>query len=224
MSVRQRAADLLYAMCDRSNAQAIVGEMLSYLETADYSIREEMVLKVAILAEKYAIDYSWYVDTILMLIRVAGDYVSDEVWHRVVQIVVNREDVQAYAAKTVFDVSHLFLPFYTCLRSFFSCSICNHSDVRHARVYSFFQSDFCAFTSVMAGCNKIMDIPPAICCFIRFTFGTLFFVAFQALTAPACHENMVKVGGYILGEFGNLIAGDARSSYVHFPKGYWHFN
>ncbi|CDS42785.1 AP 2 complex subunit alpha 2 [Echinococcus multilocularis] len=136
VSVRQRAADLLYAMCDRSNAQAIVGEMLSYLETADYSIREEMVLKVAILAEKYAIDYSWYVDTILMLIRVAGDYVSDEVWHRVVQIVVNREDVQAYAVKTVFD----------------------------------------------------------------------------ALTAPACHENMVKVGGYILGEFGNLIAGDARSS------------
>ena len=34
----------------------------------------------------------------------------------------------------------------------------------------------------------------------------------QALQAQACHENMVKVGGYILGEFGNLIAGDARSS------------
>lgn len=43
MSVRQRAVDLLYAMCDRTNAEEIVGEMLSYLETADYSIREEMV-------------------------------------------------------------------------------------------------------------------------------------------------------------------------------------
>lgn len=43
VSVRQRAADLLYAMCDRSNAKQIVAEMLSYLETADYSIREEMV-------------------------------------------------------------------------------------------------------------------------------------------------------------------------------------
>lgn len=30
-------------MCDRSNAKQIVAEMLSYLETADYSIREEMV-------------------------------------------------------------------------------------------------------------------------------------------------------------------------------------
>ena len=36
------------------------------------------VLKVAILAEKYALDYTWYVDTILNLIRVAGDYVSEE--------------------------------------------------------------------------------------------------------------------------------------------------
>lgn len=136
VSVRQRAVDLLYAMCDRANVQDIVQEMLSYLETADYSIREEMVLKVAILAEKYALDYTWYVDTILNLIRVAGDYVSEEVWHRVIQIVVNRDDVQGYAAKTVFE----------------------------------------------------------------------------ALQAPSCHENMVKVGGYILGEFGNLIAGDPRSS------------
>ncbi|CAG7726418.1 unnamed protein product [Allacma fusca] len=136
VSVRQRAVDLLYAMCDRSNAEEIVQEMLNYLETADYSIREEMVLKVAILAEKYATDYSWYVDVILNLIRIAGDHVSEEVWYRVIQIVVNREDVQGYAAKTVFE----------------------------------------------------------------------------ALQAPACHENMVKVGGYILGEFGNLIAGDSRSS------------
>ncbi|XP_040567319.1 AP-2 complex subunit alpha [Lepeophtheirus salmonis] len=136
VSVRQRAVDLLYAMCDRTNAEDIVLEMLTYLESADYSIREEMVLKVAILAEKYATDYKWYVDVILNLIRLAGDYVSEEVWYRVIQIVINRDDVQGYAAKTVFE----------------------------------------------------------------------------ALQAPACHENMVKVGGYILGEFGNLIAGDERSS------------
>uniref|UniRef100_A0A8C8GBD0 AP-2 complex subunit alpha n=1 Tax=Oncorhynchus tshawytscha TaxID=74940 RepID=A0A8C8GBD0_ONCTS len=104
VSVRQRAVDLLYAMCDRSNAKQIVAEMLSYLETADYSIREEIVLKVAILAEKYAVDYTWYVDTILNLIRFAGDYVSDEVWYRVIQIVINRDEVQGYAAKTVFEV------------------------------------------------------------------------------------------------------------------------
>ncbi|XP_048401017.1 AP-2 complex subunit alpha-2-like [Stegostoma tigrinum] len=136
VSVRQRAVDLLYGMCDRSNAQQIVAEMLNYLENADYSNREEIVLKIAILAERYAVDYTWYVDTILNLIRIAGDYVSEEVWYRVIQIVVSRDHVQGYAAKTVF----------------------------------------------------------------------------AALQAPACHENLVKVGGYILGEFGNLVAGDPRSS------------
>lgn len=111
VSVRQQAVDLLYAMCDKSNAEEIVQEMLNYLETADYSIREEMVLKVAILAEKYATDYTWYVDVILNLIRIAGDYVSEEVWYRVIQIVINRDDVQGYAAKTVFEVNISFFTF-----------------------------------------------------------------------------------------------------------------
>ena len=91
---------------------------------------------MAILSEKWAKDYTWYVDTILRLIRVAGDYVSEEVWHRVIQIVTNVDTVRHYAAKTVFE----------------------------------------------------------------------------ALQANACHENMVKVGGYILGEFGHLIAKDPSST------------
>jgi len=102
ISVRQRAVDLLYAMCDRDNIQAIADEMQYHLETADYAIREEMVLKVAILAEKYhASDYIWYIDTLLELIRIAGDHVSEEVCNRLIQIVVNRADVQTYAAVSV---------------------------------------------------------------------------------------------------------------------------
>ena len=91
MSVRQRAVDLLYAMCDRSNAEDIVQEMLSYLETADYTIREEMVLKIAILSEKYAVDYKWYLDVMLKLIRIAGDFVSEEVKYYSLSFDFNRK-------------------------------------------------------------------------------------------------------------------------------------
>lgn len=45
MSVRQRAVDLLYVMCDSSNAIEIVAEMLNYLRQADFAIREELVRK-----------------------------------------------------------------------------------------------------------------------------------------------------------------------------------
>ncbi|GAN02780.1 adaptor protein complex AP-2 alpha subunit [Mucor ambiguus] len=136
ISVRRRGLDLLYSMCDTSNAKIVVSELLRYLQVADYAMREEMVLKIAILAEKFASTYSWYVDIILQLISTAGEQVGEEVWFRVVQIVTNNEELQEYAAKTVLNY----------------------------------------------------------------------------LGSPQYNETMVKVGGYILGEFGHLIANIAGCS------------
>ncbi|OJT15830.1 AP-2 complex subunit alpha [Trametes pubescens] len=136
ISVRRRALDLLYSMCEVDNSELIVGELLRYLKVADYGLREEMVLKIAILTEKYAGTYKWYVDTILELLSAAGDHVGEEVWYRVVQIVTNTEDLQAYAAKVVFEY----------------------------------------------------------------------------LKSPSSHESLVKVGGYILGEYGHLIANETGYS------------
>lgn len=113
ISVRRRALDLLYSMCDVDNAELIVGELLRYLKVADYGLREEMVLKIAISTEKFATSYKWYVDTILQLISTAGDHVGDEVWYRVIQIITNTEDLQEYAAKVCFE--HLKNP--TCHES-----------------------------------------------------------------------------------------------------------
>eukprot|EP00538_Stauroneis_constricta_P000521 CAMPEP_0119559134 /NCGR_PEP_ID=MMETSP1352-20130426/11930_1 /TAXON_ID=265584 /ORGANISM="Stauroneis constricta, Strain CCMP1120" /LENGTH=985 /DNA_ID=CAMNT_0007606723 /DNA_START=127 /DNA_END=3084 /DNA_ORIENTATION=- len=103
ISVRRRALDLLFVMCDTDNAERIVDQLVAHLVLADAAIREEMVLKIAILAEKYATDLRWYVDTILKLISISGDHVSDAIWHRVVQIVTNHPqgDLQAYTAATL---------------------------------------------------------------------------------------------------------------------------
>lgn len=60
------------------------------------------MLKIAILAERYAPNYTWYLDTILKMLSVAGDFVSDVIWHRVVQIASNHKDLQKYAAGKLF--------------------------------------------------------------------------------------------------------------------------
>lgn len=130
ISVRRKGLDLLYSMCDTTNAQPIVNELLKYLQSADFSIREEMTLKIAILTEKYATDAQWYIDISLKLLAMAGDHVSDEVWQRVVQIVTNNEELQTYAAQHIFEY----------------------------------------------------------------------------LKVDNCHDALVKIGGYVLGEFGHLIA------------------
>ncbi|KAK5943319.1 hypothetical protein PMZ80_004326 [Knufia obscura] len=130
ISVRRKGLDLLYSMCDTTNAQPIVNELLKYLQSADFSLREEMVLKIAILTEKYATDAQWYIDISLRLLAMAGDHVSDEVWQRVIQIVTNNEELQAYAAQNML----------------------------------------------------------------------------QYIKTENCHDSLVKIGGYVLGEFGHLIA------------------
>ncbi|KAA8650073.1 hypothetical protein EYZ11_008746 [Aspergillus tanneri] len=135
ISVRRKGLDLIYSMCDTTNAGPIVNELLRYLQTADYAIREEMVLKVAILTEKYATDAQWYIDMTLKLLSLAGDHVNDEVWQRVIQIVTNNEELQAYAAHTLL---------------------------------TYLKTD--------------------------------------------CHESLVKIASYVLGEFGHLIADNQGSS------------
>ena len=45
-----------------------------------------------------------HLDTILNLIHLAGDYVSEEVCYRIVQVVINTQEVQGYIAKTCFEV------------------------------------------------------------------------------------------------------------------------
>lgn len=69
MSVRKRALNLLFVMTDGVNARTVVEEMLLALPTSDTTIKEEMVVKIAILAEQFATDLAWYLDTTVQVWR-----------------------------------------------------------------------------------------------------------------------------------------------------------
>jgi AP-2 complex subunit alpha len=103
ISIRRRALELMFAMCNANNSEDVVEELLQHLVIAEYDIKEEMVLKIAILAERFAKNLNWYIDTVLQMIRVAGAYISKEIWHRVVQIVTNNEDIQLYATQQIYE-------------------------------------------------------------------------------------------------------------------------
>lgn len=83
VSIRRRALNLLYTMCDRRSARVIVEQLLLYLrhlvkeDHPDFALRAELVLKIAILAEKYSVGlkerareglgHKWYVDVMLQV-------------------------------------------------------------------------------------------------------------------------------------------------------------
>ena len=103
ISVRRRALALLFALCNTECAVDMVKDLLSALALADFQFRDELVLKIAILSERYSPSLNWYVDTVVTMISIAGDHVGDDVWHRLVQVVTNGgESAQGYAAAKLY--------------------------------------------------------------------------------------------------------------------------
>ena len=103
-SVQKRALDLLYVMTDHTNAEVIVNELLLNLSSAEASIKTDIVVKIAILSEKFPPNLQWYLDILVKVIMVAGDFVSEDVWHRVVHIVTNNTQLHEYAALKLFEI------------------------------------------------------------------------------------------------------------------------
>ena len=104
VSVQKRALDLLFVMTDHTNCEGVVGELLVNLASVDATVKDDMVVKIAILSEKFAINLHWYLDTMVQVIMCAGDFVSEDVWHRIVQIITNNPDMQEYAAEKMLAI------------------------------------------------------------------------------------------------------------------------
>lgn len=153
MSIRKRSLDTLFCLCTASVADKVINELLDHLqENNDYELTEEMVLKVAILTEKFAPNLSWYIDVIIKLIEYAGDYVDEDLWFRVAQIVTG------------------------------------------------FSSGESEGEGVAKESNDQLQEYAA-------------FKMFDVMKTPSLHEAMVKIGAYVLSEFGNLIADKPGKGY-----------
>ncbi len=83
---------LFYMVCSNNdNAVEIVDELVTYLALSEEAIREEMVLKIAIIAERYNTDWTWYLDTMLSVLTLAGDFVPGDAWHRIIHATTNNK-------------------------------------------------------------------------------------------------------------------------------------
>jgi len=106
ISIRRRALDLLYLICNSKNVSVIVAELLGYLEKRnDPLILDDLVLKIAVLAEKFAENLIWYVDVVVKLIKNAE--VENDIWYRILQIITGfgtaNPELQNYAAQKLYN-------------------------------------------------------------------------------------------------------------------------
>jgi AP-2 complex subunit alpha len=100
-SIAGGALNLLFTTANKDTAPSIVDNLLSKMEEMEEHLREDLVLKAAILAERFPASPAWYVDAMLRLILCAGESTSNEMWHSILHLVSSREELHEDAVNKV---------------------------------------------------------------------------------------------------------------------------
>ena len=107
LSIRKKSLELMFLICTEDSVKLIIKEMLLYFKENEPQLKDDIALKVAILAEKYAQDFKFYIESILKMIELAGDYVTDDIIFRFYQLMTGFENqeqldfIQKYAVEKI---------------------------------------------------------------------------------------------------------------------------
>ena len=92
VTIRRRAIEVLYSLCTPQSVRKVVNHLLHVLEVDEGDLKEELVVKISILAEMDEVKDEWYVDTMLLATCLGGEFVRPELWDRVLQCIENTKE------------------------------------------------------------------------------------------------------------------------------------
>ncbi|EGV61804.1 Adaptor protein complex AP-2 alpha subunit [Yamadazyma tenuis ATCC 10573] len=104
IGIKRKTLDLFYIITNDSNYQVIINKLLDYFPMLDYQLKSELSIKIAILAEKFAKDSTWYVNIMIRLLSIPGssansEFLNNEIWERIIQIIVNNDELHVKTCK-----------------------------------------------------------------------------------------------------------------------------
>lgn len=102
ISIRRRALDLSFTLVNEGNVRVLIRELLAFLEVADNEFKPTMTSQIGIAADRFAPNKRWHIDTMLRVLKLAGNYVKEPILSSFVRLIAQTPDLQTYAVQKLY--------------------------------------------------------------------------------------------------------------------------
>ncbi|KAF9437921.1 clathrin associated protein complex large subunit [Entomortierella beljakovae] len=102
ISIRRRALELSFSLINESNVRVLTRELLAFLEIADNEFKPSMTTKICLAAERFAPNKRWHIDTVLRVLKLAGNYVREEMLAAFIRLITQTAELQGYTVQKLF--------------------------------------------------------------------------------------------------------------------------
>ncbi|KAJ5279102.1 Clathrin/coatomer adaptor adaptin-like N-terminal [Penicillium angulare] len=103
ISIRRRALDLSFMLINEDNVRVLIRELLAFLEVADNEFKPSMTTQIGIAADRFAPNKRWHMDTILRVLKLAGNYVKEQILSSFVRLIATTPELQTYAVQKLYS-------------------------------------------------------------------------------------------------------------------------
>lgn len=102
ISIRRRALDLSFTLINEGNVRVLIRELLAFLEVADNEFKPIMTSQIGVAADRFAPNRRWHVDTMLRVLKLAGNYVKEQILSSFVRLIATTPDLQTYSVQKLY--------------------------------------------------------------------------------------------------------------------------
>lgn len=102
ISIRRRALDLSFTLIREDNVRVLIRELLAFLEVADNEFKPVMTTQIGIAADRYAPNKRWHIDTMLRVVKLAGNFVKEQILSSFVRLIATSPDLQTYSVQKLY--------------------------------------------------------------------------------------------------------------------------
>jgi len=102
ISIRKRAIELSFALVNSSNVRSMMKELLNFLETCEQEFKSYTTSNIITVAEKFAPNKRWHIDTILKVLTTASQFVRDDAVSNLIQLISDTDTLYTYTVQQLF--------------------------------------------------------------------------------------------------------------------------